>query len=202
MAFTFFFRDLQPLALAVEHIAPLATVRSKINIWDAGCAMGPEPYTLAMLFAEKLGYFTFKKLDIKATDIDENDTFGEIIKEGVYPEEELKRIPADIFEKYFHPADRAGYFLIEQLVKDRISFQKHNLLSLNAPGRDFSLIICKNVLLHFSREERIAVIKMFHDSLVPGGYLVMEHTQKLPEELGGFFRQINDYNQFYQKVEA
>lgn len=200
MAFTFFFRDLQPLSLAVEYVAKQATVMPRIKIWDAGCAMGPEPYTLAMLFAEKLGHFTFKKLAIKATDIDENNTFGKIINDGVYPEEELKRIPPDIFEKYFQPAEKSGYHLIAQSVKNRISFQKHDLLSLEGAGTDFSLIICKNVLLHFSLEQRIEVIRMFHSALSPGGYLVMEHTQKLPEELNGLFKQINDYNQFYQKV--
>lgn len=201
MAFTFFFRDLQPLALAVEYISRQATVQPRINIWDAGCAMGQEPYTLAMLFAEKLGHFTFKKLAIKATDIDENNMFGKIINEGVYSDGELKRIPVNYFEKYFQPAEKEGHYLIAQALKNRVSFHKHDLLSLKAAGDDFSLIICKNVLLHFSVKQRIEVIRMFHDSLVPGGYLVMEHTQKLPEELSGLFLQINDYNQFYQKVE-
>ncbi len=37
---------------------------------------------------------------------------------------------------------------------------------------------------------RIEVIQMFHAALQPGGALVMEHTQKLPEALGPFFRQV------------
>ena len=51
MAFTFFFRDLQALELALDHVAPDLAGRSRPKIWDAGCAMGPEAYTLAILLA-------------------------------------------------------------------------------------------------------------------------------------------------------
>ena len=40
----------------------------------------------------------------------------------------------------------------------------------------FSLILCKNVLLHFDYAERLKVIRMFHDSLAPGGFFAMEQT--------------------------
>ena len=52
MAFTFFFRDMQILDLAVKHVVPYAMGRSRIKVWDAGCAMGPEPYSLAIVLAE------------------------------------------------------------------------------------------------------------------------------------------------------
>ncbi len=49
MAFTYFFRDSHTLELTVQHMAPEAMGRSRIRIWDAGGAMSPEPYTLAIL---------------------------------------------------------------------------------------------------------------------------------------------------------
>ena len=52
MAFTYFFRDSHTLELTVKHMAPEVMGRSRIRIWDAGCAMGPEPYTLAMFLRE------------------------------------------------------------------------------------------------------------------------------------------------------
>ncbi len=43
MAFTYFFRDLYTLELAAKHLLPFISGSSKPRLWDAGCAMGPEP---------------------------------------------------------------------------------------------------------------------------------------------------------------
>ena len=54
MAFTYFFRDVQTLELVRDHVLPFLKTRRYINIWDAGCAMGPEPYTLAIILRESM----------------------------------------------------------------------------------------------------------------------------------------------------
>jgi len=200
MAFTFFFRDQHTLEHVVNHFLPYVSGRSRITVWDAGCAMGPEPYTLAIMLAERMNRFSFRNLRIDATDIDETDTFGKIIDEGIYRDEEIKRIPADILAKYFKPASTAGLFKIDDLVRERLKFRKHNLLSLQSPGNGYSLIVCKNVLLHFQHSERVAVIKMFYDSLAPEGFLVMEQTQKMPDEHSGKFEQVVCDAQLYRKI--
>jgi chemotaxis protein methyltransferase CheR len=202
MAFTFFFRDMQILELAIKHVVPRAIGRSRAKIWDAGCAMGPEPYSLAILFAENMGQFAFNNLTIYATDIDEQDTFGNILRNGVYPEDEVKRVPEDIFKKYFKPDSKSGFFQIIDSIRERVVFQKHNLLSLKSIGNDFLLILCKNVLLHFQPEERIKVISMFHDSLSPMGHLVTEQTQKMPQEISALFEQVAYDGQIFRKVEV
>jgi len=70
MAFTFFFRDLPVLEHAVNAVLKLALGRLRIKVWDAGCALGQEPYTLAILFAEKMGDMGFNTLYLDATDYD------------------------------------------------------------------------------------------------------------------------------------
>ena len=202
MAFTFFFRDMQILDLAVKHVVPYAMGRSRIKVWDAGCAMGPEPYSLAIVLAENMGHFSFKNLTVYATDIDETDTFGNIIKKGIYTEDETKRIPEEIFKKYFKPNGKPGYHEVISLIRDRITFVKHDLLSLKSVGEDFSLIMCKNVLLHSQQAERIEVIRMFHRSLAPGGYFATEQTQKMPLELNNLFEQVASDGQIFKKVEG
>jgi chemotaxis protein methyltransferase CheR len=202
MAFTFFFRDMHTIDNMVNILVPEVSGRSRIRVWDAGCAMGPEPYTLAMILAEAMGHFSFKNLYITATDIDEQDVFGKIILEGVYSDEETKRIPPEIFEKYFEALPTTPpTFKILDLIRERIQFQKHNLLSLQSIGSGFSLILCKNVLLHFQPAERIEVIKMFHASLATGGLLATENTQKLPAELSPLFTQVIPDVQLFRKTE-
>jgi len=203
MAFTFFFRDTHTLDHAARVMVPEVSGRSKIRIWDAGCAMGPEPYTLAMILAENMGNFSFKNLQILATDIDEQDQFCGIIKEAVYTDEETQRIPKEIFNKYFVTAEgKPGFVKLTNQITDRVQFQKHNLLTLQTVGVGFSLILCKNVLLHFQPSERIEVIKMFHQSLAQGGLFASEHTQKMPEELSHMFEQVVPDAQLFRKIES
>jgi chemotaxis protein methyltransferase CheR len=200
MAFTFFFRDQKPLEHAVHFLKSAAAGRARVRIWDAGCAMGQEPYTLAILLAENMGQFAFRNIQIFASDYDA--PLLKIVKEGAYPKEELQRIPGEFFEKYFEKNGREGWFRIADLIKDRVTACHHDLLTLTPVQTGFSLIICKNVLLHFSYEQRIQVIKMFHAALEPQGILAMEHTQKMPEELALHFEQLVGDAQVYRKREV
>lgn len=200
MAFTFFFRDTQTLRLAIEHFHPYIQSRSKITIWSAGCAQGQEPYTFAILLREIIGPYLFRNTKIFATDLDEYDQYDKIINTGRYPAKDLERIPEDIFARYFtlDPSDHE-YCIISDEIKNSVEFKKHNLLSFEPIRSGIHLIICKNVLLHFSPEERLRVWDMFWKSLDVGGFMLHEHTQKLPEELDDRFEQIVLNAQIFRK---
>jgi chemotaxis protein methyltransferase CheR len=200
MAFTFFFRDLDSLEMAVDRFLPLVSGRSRIRVWDAGCAMGQEPYTVTMLLSERMGNFGFRNLQIYATDYDE--PLLRVLKEAVYPYEDLKRIPKNYFEKYFEPTGNNGDYRVVEKIRGALIPIHHDLLSLVPPRDDFSLIVCKNVLLHFNPEKRTEVIRMYHRSLEPNGLLVMENTQGMPDELGCLFDKAGAMGQLYQKKGA
>ena len=201
MAFTYFFRDMQTLEMIRDHVVPALRTRRYIHIWDAGCAMGPEPYSIAIIFRENMGGMIFRNVRIHATDIDESNLFEKIIEDGVYPREQVERIPKDIFDRYFAPADKPDHFRIAEEIRKCILFKRHNLLTLDPPRNGFGLIVCKNVLLHFNEAERIDVIRMFHDTLVEGGFFVTEQTQKMPAELDGIFEPVVSNVQLFRKVE-
>lgn len=205
MAFTFFFRDREVLDLIIRDILPDLRTRMYINIWDAGCAMGPEPYSLAMLLRENMGQFYFRNVRIFASDIDENQHFGQTIEQGIYAEQDVKRLPADILARYFTSfLDEGGLnnYQISPEIRQAVRYQKHDLLTLHPIRQGFGLILCKNVLLHFTASQRIDVIRMFHGALQDGGYFVTEHTQKMPAECAGLFQQITPDGQLFQKLPA
>lgn len=203
MAFTFFFRDLPVLEYAVENSLKLSLGRLKIKVWDAGCALGQEPYTLAMLFAERMSLPGFNTLHLDATDYDSENNFGQIVTAGEYKSEELQRIPADIFAKYFELAPgRPGHHRVIDRIRNRVFFKYHDLLTLQPIGNDYSLIVCKNVLLHFSYEQRIEVLRMYHRSLTPGGFLATENTQKMPVEISHLFEPVTPDAQLFRKIES
>lgn len=199
MAFTFFFRDRHTLERLTQQFVPAFQHESRLKVWDAGCAMGPEPYTFAMIMAEEMGY-DYKKVKMVATDIDETSNFKEIVTNGVYPLSDLSRMPEEIFEKYFHPAEKENHFKINDLILNSLEFHQHDLLTLQPIDRDFHAILCKNVLLHFHPDQRVEVIKMFHKVLVPGGYFCTEQTQQLPDQCKHLFEKVTSDANVYKKI--
>ena len=199
MAFTFFFRDSQTLELAIEDALPSLRGRAFIHVWDAGCAHGPEPYTLAILLRERMSDYVFRNVQIHATDLD--PSFAGQVSSGVFAAQEVKRVPSEILEKYFRPALRPGFVEVVPELRAKVAFSRRDLLALSPVREGLSLIVCKNVLLHFDEAQRIDVLRMFHRALQPEGTLVMEHTQKLPDALGPFFQQVAPYARVYRKVE-
>jgi chemotaxis protein methyltransferase CheR len=202
VAFTFFFRDQQVLEKAVEHCLPIMAGRNHPRIWDAGAALGQEPYTLAILFAERMGHFAFNNLRIDATDVENTGHFARAIAAATYQEEELSRLPEGFLNRYFEKNGKPGTFRVVERVRQRVVFQCHDLLSLKEIGGDYSLVVCKNVLLHFRPRERVEVLKMFHRALAAGGYLVTEHTQEMPPELATMFARVIPDGQLFRKLEA
>jgi len=186
----------------VEHLLPSLAGRAHPRIWDAGSAMGQEPYTLAMILAERMGHFAFNNLRIDATDVESTGQFAKMIEAAVYPRDELSRLPEGILEKYFEANGQRDGFRVLDRIRQRVVFQQHDLLSLQEIGQGYSLVLCKNVLLHFQPPERIEVLKMFHRALAPSGLFASELTQEMPPELAPLFQRLIPDGQLFRKAEG
>lgn len=201
MGFTFFYRDRHTLEQLVYQMINSFDINYPFKIWDAGCSNGAEPYTFAMILREQIGKEWFSKIKIIATDIDEYSNFEKIIPAGIYPKSDLERMPEEIFKKYFIKYDDFNRYIIIEEIKSKITYIKHNLLSLEPVEKNFDVVICKNVLLHFSNQERIDVLKMYHLVLSKNGLLATEQTQSLPDELTDYFEKIIPNANIYRKIE-
>jgi chemotaxis protein methyltransferase CheR len=202
LAFTFFYRDQQILERVLEHLLPTLAGRSHPRIWDAGAAMGQEAYTLAIMLGERMGHFGFDNIRIDATDVEDSGQFGRLIAAAEYPGEELSRLPEGILGKFFEPNGETGHFRVVDRIRRRVVYQRHDLLSFQEIGNGYSLVLCKNVLLHFQPPERIEVLKMFHRALLPGGFFATEHTQEMPPEVAPLFDRVTLGAQLFRKVEG
>lgn len=200
MAFTYFFRDMQTLDMIRDYVIPEMRSRRYIHIWDAGCAMGPEPYSLAIVLRENMGPMIFRNVQIAATDIDGSNLFGKIIEDGVYQWDQVGRIPKEIMNTYFTPTGATGEYKIIDEIRRSVKYQQHNLLSFKSVQKDAMLVVCKNVLLHFTEQERAKVVKMYYDSLVDGGFFVTEQTQKMPKKVEKLFEPVVANARVYRKV--
>jgi chemotaxis protein methyltransferase CheR len=204
MALTSFFRDKDTLNLIEEYVMPDLRRSIYIRIWDAGCATGEEPFTLALILAEGLSPEAFSSVTILATDQEESNfpQFEKRLAEGIYHKTDIIWIPKPLFDKYFYPYEPPDYYQISDQIRSRVSYQKHDLLTLSPVGSNFDLVICKNVLLHFPPESRIEVLKMFHGSLRTNGFLAMESSQEMPAECEPLFRRLVRGGGLFQKLGA
>jgi chemotaxis protein methyltransferase CheR len=146
--------------------------RRTLRLWSAGCASGEEPYSLALLMREMAP--TEVKVDILGTDL--SAAILDSARGGLYEPQRLVEVPAAIRERYFTPEGR-GFRLVET-IRQMVRFERHNLLSA-PPYPRTDLIICRNVLIYFSREEQANILQRFATSLPAGGILVLGKAEML-----------------------
>jgi chemotaxis protein methyltransferase CheR len=201
LAYTSFFRDADALKAIADIAIPELSHLREIRVWDAGCATGEEPYTLAILFASKLGPFIFRNLDILATDHEESSfpQFAERIRRARYSRTDIFWVPEELRNAYFLPTEDPESFQLTDEIRERVRFTKHDLLSFHAPETGQSLIVCKNVLMHFDAEGQEGVLSMFHASLQPGGFLALDGDQAMPASFARQFRPVEAGSPLYRK---
>lgn len=169
---TEFFRTPEKFDELERKVIPdLLAKSSKLSIWSAGCSIGAEPYSLAMILNELTPGTRHR---ILATDLDV-EILGKA-KKGIYTMNELKNLPAARLNKYFKQAD-ANYHLNDD-IKSRVEFQRHNLL-LDKFENGFDLILCRNVVIYFTEEAKDALYRRFFAALKPGGVLFVGGTEAI-----------------------
>ena len=201
MGFTFFFRDSQTLSQLIEQTFKLFPGSQNLKIWDAGSSNGAEPYTLAIMLAELLGKDEFmKRITIYASDKNISSGFDKIIQSGIYDISQIIRMPDGYLEKYFTQVDDTKNYQIVDFIKDHINFVHHDLTSLKPFETNFNMILCKNVIMHILPEQRVDVVKMYHDVLVTNGTFCTEQTQNMPEGTEHLFEKLVANANVYKKV--
>ena len=103
---TGFFRDPAAWGYLEQEIVPEILARHEddqpIRLWSAGCATGEEPYTLAMVMANRIGIDeTARRVKIYATDIDLEALAH--ARAAVYSEKSLQDVPEELRAAYFEP---------------------------------------------------------------------------------------------------
>jgi chemotaxis protein methyltransferase CheR len=147
--------------------------------WSAGCSSGEEPYTLAVLMAEhldaqgrpdQLGLVT-----IDATDIDRQCL--QRARAARYNREALADVPADLVQRYFE--DAGNEWRVTERVRTQVCVRDSDLCTDPPPGRNYQLILCRNVVIYFARHTQERVFTQFVEALAPGGFLVLGKVETL-----------------------
>jgi two-component system, chemotaxis family, CheB/CheR fusion protein len=176
---TGFFRDKPAWDYVASEVIPQildeAPAKRELRIWSAACASGEEAYTVAMLFAEALGEFEFKRrVKIYATDIDEEALAR--ARQAVYSRDSLKAIPAELTERYFTQSPLGSMFRPD--LRRSVIFGRNNLVQ-DAPISRIDLLVSRNTLMYFTPEAQARILRHFNFGLRDTGFLFLGKSEML-----------------------
>jgi chemotaxis protein methyltransferase CheR len=180
---TYFFREAFQLKAFTDEIIP-EVVEAKLKkgdrslrIWSAGCSTGEEPYTIAMLLLEN-SLLKGWRIEIIGTDI--SHRVLQQARKGVYGKSSFRATDATYVERYFEEQDGGSYRLSDKL-RELVTISQLNLFDNNRLallGR-MDIIFCRNVIIYFDQPAKKKVVETFCQSLYPGGFLLLGHSESL-----------------------
>ncbi|HUK25597.1 MAG TPA: CheR family methyltransferase [Terriglobales bacterium] len=218
---TSFFRNKAQLDLFHKHILEdMLRQKSRsgefaLRVWSAGCSTGQEPYTLAMMIADSLAYYTLRqpaalisafpkplipppwKVEILASDI--NYSVLRSGQEGIYSESQMASVDYNYRLRYF---DKTGdRYVIKPAVKEMVHFDFHNLKTQFLP-RGYDAIFCRNVMMYFDEAEQKRLVEKFSRCLTSDGFLFVGHAESLRGLSDRFAMVHRNGGTAYQRVEV
>jgi chemotaxis protein methyltransferase CheR len=198
---TSMFREVEAFRCFREEIVPRLRTYPSLRIWIAGCATGEDVYSVAILLQEEGIY---ERSRIYATDLNEESLA--IARTGAYA---LDRVRVDegayarsggrsrISDFYSIAGHRARF---RRELQRNVTWARHNLVS-DGSFNEFHLILCANVLIYFKPSLQERAHRLFYDSLIRSGYLVLGERESLvfcPES--SRYKQVRDGVSLFQKV--
>ena len=174
---TAFFREPHHFELLAARAAERARKgQPPLRVWSSACSTGEEAWSIAMVLREAgcAG-------DIRASDID-----SEVLRTahtGVYRSERVADLEAGRLKKHFLRGTGAneGLVTIRPELRSMARFFPLNLQSADWPSQDrYDVIFCRNVVIYFDRDAQKRLAARFADMLVPGGLLVVGHSESFP----------------------
>jgi chemotaxis protein methyltransferase CheR len=177
---TYFFRQEYQLRGFRDELLPRLCVqnasRKRLAIWSAGCSTGEEAYTLAVIIHESN---LFDGWDVRIIGSDISKTNVATARRGVYRGASFRTTTPEVRKGYFVEKPDGAH--VADPVRKMCHFGQLNLLDPTRAaivGR-VDAIFCRNVLIYFDVRSRRQVIDNLYERLVPGGYLLLGHSESL-----------------------
>lgn len=202
---TYFYREDFQLKTFIDEILPVVRSRreadgkKQLRIWSAGCSSGEEPYTIATLLLDQ-PWINDWNVEIVGTDISQKVL--QTARQGVYGEASFRNTDAINRDRFF-VATEDGKSRIRDEVKNLVSISHLNLFDTSRIallGR-MDVIFCRNVIIYFDRPGKKKVIESFFQRLVPGGFLLLGHSESLVNLSTSFQLRHFTHDMVYQKPE-
>ena len=180
---TYFFREMDAVNNFIGEAVPEILRRhpeKDIKIWCAAASSGQECWTIAMELESYLSVHSpMSRYSILATDIScRSLDSGE---KGLYPVAELEKIPAE-YRNTYTCVSGGNTFSIAQKLRNRVQWQRINLIDNFVFKDPFDVIFCRNVMFYFDKETLRALMPKLSMALCPGGMLYVGVTESIDRE--------------------
>jgi chemotaxis protein methyltransferase CheR len=170
---TAMFRDPSFFLAFREKVVPMLRTYPFARLWVAGCSTGEEVYSLAILLHEE---GVAERARLYATDI--NDSVLERARAGVFPLDKMREYTQNYinaggkraFSEYYLAKYEGAQF--QRSLAENVVFAQHNLVS-DRSFNEFTVIVCRNVMIYFDRALQDRVHRLFYESLVNFGVLAL-----------------------------
>lgn len=159
-------------ALVAQFFRSMLLSQPSVRIWSAGCSLGYEPFTIAML-AREIAPRT--PVYILATDLD--DTILSRARKAVYTDQQMAGVSPSRRASFFRQVD--NNWQVKPELQALITWRRHDLLR-DPHERHFDIICCRNVVIYFTEPAKAELYRRFCDSLRPGGVLFLGATESIP----------------------
>jgi chemotaxis protein methyltransferase CheR len=153
--------------------------KKTVQIWSAAASTGDEAHTLGVVCQNFKAHNPGFDYRILGTDISPS-VIGRA-REGIYAGRAMNKIRelrSDLFHKYFKGNDDSGYQVIPS-IKDKIRFEVMNLFESAKAGKKFDLILLRNVLIYFTKQDQEKVLENIHKAISPEGTLIIGESESL-----------------------
>ena len=171
-----------------------------LRILSVGCSTGEEALTLAMMLFDS-GQF-FWGWDVRVTGLDIDGAALEKAARGIYHRNSLRAVTPAQLDRHFSPQEPG--VRVKDSIRKLVTFRSGNLLDpASYEGlTPLDALFCRNVLIYFSDEALQRAVRLFHQSLGPGGYLFLGHAESLARVTSAFTPIRFQGAIVYQKPEA
>jgi chemotaxis protein methyltransferase CheR len=167
-----FFRNPEAWNAFVErYLAPLLRNQSTVRIWSAGCSLGFEPISLAILIDE---LSPARRIYLLATDLDE--TILSRARAGRYTQAQMAGVSEARRERYFRQVE--DKWEVRPEILNAVTYRRHDLLK-DPYERPFDIIVCRNVVIYFTEVAKLELYRRFSEALRRGGVLFMGATESI-----------------------
>jgi chemotaxis protein methyltransferase CheR len=196
--FTTFFRDPDVFTYLEKKVLPKLLEYGSVRIWSAGCATGEEPYSLAIVVHRLLDKKSNRPhVTIYASDID--DDALEKASVGEYQLKQLQNLDPKSIEAFF--TKKGELYQVKDQVKSFLRFERSDLMKPPA-HQNLDLILCRNVMIYFSKEGQQKIHMHFFGALREGGYFITGKAEMLSGEPSRKFQPLDIRARVYQKPSA
>jgi chemotaxis methyl-accepting protein methylase len=171
--------------------------KKSLRFWSTACTRGEEPYSIAIMLAEFLGYrLQDFNISIYATDISRHSLQEAHL--GQYSLKDLETIPSAILKNYFNR--KGGNYVIGSNIRRMVNFSYFDLVSSKtSPFMDLDCIFCCNVLIYLQKQLQDRVLNMLYNSLAAPGYLILGEVETLSDSLCGKLECLDATAKIYKK---